>query len=105
MKTYKVSNLFSEKDKILFIKADQNYSVFYLENGLKYISGYTLKFHEEHLSDTDFLRVNRSMLIHKSFVRVIKEKKNACYVIMKNGKNVLISRRRVKAIQEQYLGA
>ncbi len=101
MITPKILTDITAKGRILFISADKNYSVFHLENGGQLVSGYTLKFHQNHLDIAQYLRVNRSMLVNKAFIRNIKEKSNASYLIMKNGRKVLISRRRLKLIQEE----
>jgi DNA-binding LytR/AlgR family response regulator len=102
MTTPKVLNQISQKGNILFVQADQNYSVFHLENGTTVTSGYTLKFHQDYLEPSEFLRINRSLLIHKSYVLKIKDMNNSSYVFLKNGKKVLISRRRVNEVKEHY---
>ena len=102
MTTPKIHKKISNEGEILYVIADQNYSIFHLENGLTLISGYTLKFHEEHLDLAKFVKPNRSILVHKSFVRRIKSKKNASYIQLRNGNDILIARRRLKTIQEQY---
>jgi len=102
MKTPKIINQISAESTILFVEADQNYSIFHLKNGKKEISGYTLKFHESYLNLQEYIRPNRSLLIHKSFGKDIREEANACYVQLRNGKNILISRRRLKNIIENY---
>jgi|AntAceMinimDraft_11_1070367.scaffolds.fasta_scaffold145319_2 two-component system LytT family response regulator len=101
MITPKILDQISQESKILFIKADQNYSVFHLANGTKHVSGYTLKFHSGFLDVNNFIRPNRSILIHKSYVRGLKEKGKANYAILKNGRDILISRRQVKIIQQE----
>ncbi|MDP5121187.1 MAG: LytTR family transcriptional regulator [Spirosomaceae bacterium] len=101
MITPKILGQISQESNILYIKADQNYSVFHLKNGTTYVSGYTLKFHSGFLDIDNFIRPNRSILVHKSYVRGIKEKGKTNYATLKNGRDVLISRRRVKTIQQE----
>ncbi|MCP9767173.1 LytTR family transcriptional regulator [Lacihabitans sp. LS3-19] len=102
MITPKIINQISAQSSILFVEADQNYSIFHLKNGRKEVSSYTLKFHQNHLDLDQFVRPNRSLLIHKSFIKNIKESPKACFIQLLNGKDVLVSRRRLKVIQEQY---
>jgi two-component system LytT family response regulator len=101
MTTPKILDRISQESNILYIKADKNYSVFHLKNGTTYVSGYTLKFHEGFLDVANFIRPNRSILVHKSYVKGMKEKGKANYATLKNGSDVLISRRKVKIIQEE----
>lgn len=102
MITPKIHHQISSQGQILFVLADKNYSVFYLENGRKFVSGYTLKFHENILAPNQYLRINRSMLVKSSYVINIKEGGKASYVVLQNGEIIPISRRRLKIIQAQY---
>lgn len=97
----KIHHQISEHGQIRFVLADKNYTVFYLENGRKFVSGYTLKFHENYFDLEKFMRINRSMLVNKSYISTIKADENASYVVMKNGEGILIPRRRLKDIQQQ----
>jgi two-component system LytT family response regulator len=100
--TPKIHHQISAQGQILFVLADKNYSVFYLENGRKFVSGYTLKYHENTLDSNQYLRINRSMLVKSSFVIHIKEHGKASYVVLRNGEIIPISRRRLKIFQAQY---
>lgn len=102
MITPKIHHQISSQGQILFVLADKNYSVFYLENGRKFVSGYTLKFHENILEPNQYLRINRSMLVKSSYVIHIKEGGKASYVVLQNGENVMISRRKLKVLRELH---
>lgn len=102
MITPKIHHQISAQGQILFVLADKNYSVFYLENGRKFVSGYTLKFHENILEPNQYLRINRSMLVKSSYVINIKEGGKASYVVLQNGENVMISRRKLKVLRELH---
>lgn len=102
MITPKIHQKISTQSPIAYVLADINYSVFYLENGKKYMSGYTLKHHESYLDLKQFMRVNRSIIIHKSFVKGIIERDKINYLILQNGNDIAVPRRRVKEIQSQF---
>ncbi len=102
MKAPKVHHQISEKGNILFIEADQNYSVFHLESGAKMVSGYTLKFHIKHLDHKQFIRINRSILVSRGFLKSVKSLDTMSYAILQDGRQIPIPRRRLKDFQEQY---
>ena len=102
MKTPKLLHYISETGNILYVEADQNYSVFHLESGRQLISGYTLKFYEECLDENLFIRINRSLLVSRGFVKRVASSHEISYAILKNGKRIPIPRRRLKAFQEHY---
>lgn len=84
-------------NQILFMESDINYTIIYLSNGKKLISGYNLTFYEKRIDNQCFMRINRSLMIHKSSVKVINFEESA--LVLNNGKQVSISRRRMKAFQ------
>lgn len=98
MKTPKVLEEIDDEKSILFIKAEQNYSIFHLENGDKITSSYTLKHYENHLKANNFIRVSRTFLVKRSFVKGIDKQSNSSYAVLKNGSKILISRRRLRSV-------
>ncbi|MFT7435961.1 MAG: two-component system LytT family response regulator [Psychromonas sp.] len=98
----KIHNRISRESEILFVTADQNYSIFHLQNGRKFTSGYTLKFHLKYLDEDKFLRINRSQLINKSFIRKVAITENKGFITLRNGKDIPIPRRRIKEIKLEY---
>jgi two-component system LytT family response regulator len=98
----KIHKRISKESEILFILADNNYSIFHLKNGSKYTSGYTIKFHLKYLDKNKFLRINRSQLINKSFIKNVDITDNSGCITLRNGKDIIIPRRRVKEIKELY---
>jgi len=66
-------------DEILFLKADNNTTDFYLENG-KVVSAFkTLKTYENSLPK-NFIRIHKSYIINKNFVFRINFGKSVCTV-------------------------
>ncbi|WP_157687286.1 LytTR family DNA-binding domain-containing protein [Jiulongibacter sediminis] len=104
MKTPKVLQQIAGIAKILFIEADQNYSVFHLSNGRRLVSGYTLKFHVQYLDEQQFFRMNRSLLVSWEFVSEVNFLKDNGIAVLKNDRRIRIPRRRLKAFQKEYNG-
>lgn len=99
MNSPKILKEIANETSILFIKAEQNYSVFHLENGIMLTSAYTLKHYEKHLHNNDFIRLSRSFLVQTSFVKEISKQTNSSYAVLKNGSKILISRRRLQKVK------
>jgi two-component system LytT family response regulator len=98
----KIHKRISKESEILFILADNNYSIFHLKNGSKFTSGYTIKFHLKYLDKNKFLRINRSQLVSKSFIRQIDITEKKGFIRLMNGEDIPIPRRRVQEIKELY---
>jgi two-component system LytT family response regulator len=102
MITPKILGQISQESNILYIKADKNYSVFHLKNGQKLTSGYTLKHHIQYLDVNKFLRINRSQLVNKAFIKNVDITDNKGFITLGNGKDIPIPRRRMKEIKAEY---
>ncbi|MBM3436859.1 MAG: response regulator transcription factor [Bacteroidetes bacterium] len=91
---------FVKVDNIIRCESDNNYTNFYLKTGEKILVTKTLKEFEEILSDIHFVRIHQSHLINLNFVeRYIKG--NGGSVIMSDGSEVEISRRRKEIFLEK----
>jgi two-component system LytT family response regulator len=97
MKQPKVISKIPIGQKIVLMESDSNYTIFYLENGQKILSGYNLKFYENITDSQSFMRLNRSEMINKTFVKRINLEEFS--LTLNNGRRVHISRRRMKAFQ------
>jgi two-component system LytT family response regulator len=90
--------IFMEKriviNEVVYLKAESNYTVFYFENGRKYVSGYTLKHNAEKLNLIEFHRVNRAYLLNPKFIETIEVDGRITTVLMSNGTKTNVSRRR-----------
>ncbi|WP_341226607.1 LytTR family DNA-binding domain-containing protein [uncultured Arcticibacterium sp.] len=100
MNSPKILKEIADENSILYIKAEQNYSVFHLEDGNKLTSAYTLKHYERHLHNNDFIRLSRSFLVQRNFVKGIRKQTSSSYAVLKNGREVLISRRRLQTVKK-----
>ncbi len=83
---------YNEAQKIIRVQAIRNYSKIYFMNGNTYVVCRTLQLLQDELPATDFVRVHRSHLINKHFIREISgEQKNV--LNLSNGEIIRMSRR------------
>ena len=75
---------------IMYCKAADNYTEIYLRNNKRKVVSKTLKYFEEALLDSNFIRVHKSYLINVTeVVKYIKGKGGS--VVLSNGQEVLVS--------------
>lgn len=93
---YKIDTFYIE-----YIKADDTYSIFYLENEDDDITlRKSLNDVNKILSDyPQFIRVHRSYIVNLAYVENCKNG----HVKLKSGKEIPISRTRIKSVKEKYL--
>lgn len=84
---------------ILYIQADNNYSVFYLENQKKYTVAKTLKSFDEELSEYFFFRCHQSFFVNLRKIEAIKLRRN---IILLGEYEIPISRRNKVHLLEIY---
>ncbi len=82
---------FLDIGEIIRCEADNNYTIFYLEGGTKFVSSKTLKEYDELLSEYQFLRVHQTHLINPAYIKSYTQKG---VIEMKNMDRVAVSRRR-----------
>jgi two-component system LytT family response regulator len=72
--------IFVDMEDIVRCEAQNNYTMFYLENGETHLVSKTLKYYEEILNEFNFFRINRTDIINLKFVKK-----------MQKGRKILIS--------------
>jgi DNA-binding LytR/AlgR family response regulator len=77
---------------VILIKADINYTKFYLVGGKVRTVAHSIKFFENHLETHGFLRVHRAFIINPDFVKTYNSEQES--LTMSNGQIANISRRR-----------
>ena len=87
-------------DDIIYLKADSNYTICYLQNGQLFISSKTLKQTHLEYRFVLFLRVHKSYLLNPEFIDYILKESNKLTIILKNGTKVNVSRRKAIELQE-----
>jgi two-component system, LytTR family, response regulator len=93
--------------EILYCQADNNYTVFHLNNGQKLMVSNTIKKFDEMLSDRNFLRVHQSYLVNLLHVRKLLRADGGS-LVMSNGDLLPVARRKrdelQRAIEQTSLG-
>jgi two-component system LytT family response regulator len=85
--------------EVLYSKADNNYTTFYLKNGQRITVCFSIKKYEDLLFDKDFFRIHQSYLVNLHHIEKII-KSDGGYVVMSDKTSIPISRRRREALQE-----
>lgn len=83
---------------IVYLEASKNYTIFVFSDGRKKLSTTTLGKHEANLTDPCFIRTHRSYLINKGFVDRFELENKTGWILLKNGKLIPISRRRLQEV-------
>lgn len=89
---------FIDVDNILRCEADNNYTVFYLSGGKRFVSSRTLKEYDELLSEYQFLRIHQSHLVNPAFISQYTQKG---MMEMTDGSFVPVARRKHHWVQDK----
>lgn len=81
---------------VMFLEADINYTIFNLSSGKQLIASSTLKHFEKIVPQNQFLRINKSTMLNKAFVKNIRQNK----ITLKNERVITVSRRRMPFVLE-----
>ena len=90
--------IIDQKD-ILYVQADSNCSIIHFKDGTKYTDTRTLKVYEEILSSNLFHRIHKSYITNLNAIKEVISADGG-YVQLVNGKEIPISRRKLKAFKE-----
>lgn len=82
-----------DTDEIIYLEADSNYTNFHLKNGEKVVLSKPLKEFEDSLTDVDFIRIHKSVIVNFKYVQGYSNK-NGLQVFLTNNVNLPVSRRR-----------
>lgn len=78
-------------NEIIYCHANSNYTEFYLSEGKRILSSYTLKQYDEILTEQSFFRAHRSYLINLSHVKMYR-KGDGGDIVMSNGHEIELAR-------------
>ena len=79
-----------ETSSILYCKADDNYTEIYLNNERKKLVSKTLKYFEDALTDSGFVRVHKSFLVNvNEITKYLKGKGGS--IVLSNEKEIMVS--------------
>ncbi len=88
-------------EKIVRLEADCNYTVVHTQTK-RYISARTLKHYEGILDDAYFIRIHKSHLVNILHAKGLDIQASNSAVAFDGGKNIEISRRKVKYVIEKF---
>jgi len=89
-------------EDIFNIEAEDDYVMIYTEKN-KYLKHQTMKYFEEHLPASKFLRIHRSNIIRLSAVDQIQHYSKENYiVILKNDLQLKVSKSRIKELRKEF---
>ncbi len=88
-----------DTESIVRCESDDYYTKFFFADGTHILISKTLKEHEELLSDSDFFRPHKSHLVNLKYVKSYI-KTDGGYIIMSDGKEIPVSRRKREKILE-----
>lgn len=80
-------------DEIMYLASSGNYTEFFLKDGSSTVSSKIIKIYEGMLHGRGFIRIHNSYVINLDYLLKI-EKEQGWICVMKNGKNLPISRRK-----------
>ena len=90
-------------DEIVYLRGEVNYTRFFLESGEKIMVSKTLRDYEKILTDFGYFRVHQSYLINLRHVVEYRRGEGGT-VVLSNGNEVDVSRRRKKDFVASFLG-
>lgn len=80
-------------NEVFFLEAENSYTRFNVRDGRKILSSESLKTYDEMLSGhSDLIRVHRSYMVNKNYVKEIRHDKHLWFAQMANGSLVEVSR-------------
>ncbi len=89
-------------DKINYLEAQDDYIMIYTDEG-KHLKQGTMKYYEDHLDNTRFIRVHRSYIVKMDQVVQLEPYARDNYVIkLKNGTALKISRSGLKNLKDKF---
>ncbi len=79
-------------NEIRWIEAQDDYVMIYSAQG-KFLKQKTMKYFEDHLDETQFVRIHRSHIINLSYLQHLEQQENDSYkIILKNGQELPVSK-------------
>jgi two-component system LytT family response regulator len=89
-------------DKITYIEAEDDYVMIHTEEG-KHLKQGTMKYYEDHLDDTKFIRVHRSYIVRIDQVTQLEPYSKENYLLkLKSGVTLKVSRNGLKSLKDKF---
>jgi len=88
-------------DKIIYIEAQDDFVMIYTDEG-KHLKQGTMKYYEQHLDDSKFIRVHRSYIVQVDQVIQLEPYSKENYILkLKNGTTLKVSRNGLKTLKDK----
>jgi len=89
-------------DDIIRLEGQSNYTLLYLKHKRRpVLASKTLKWYSNQLDDTQFIRLHRSHVVNRNFIKKVIAK-NEKYVVLKDGTRIKVARRKAKCVELLY---
>jgi len=89
-------------DRIIYLEAQDDYIMVYTDEG-KHLKQGTMKYYEDHLDESKFIRVHRSYIVRMDQVVQLEPYAKDNYIMkLKNGAALKISRSGLKNLKEKF---
>lgn len=89
-------------DKIVYLEAQDDYIMVYTDEG-KHLKQGTMKYYEDHLDNSKFIRVHRSYIVRIDQVTQLEPYAKDNYILkLKNGTALKVSRSGLKNLKENF---
>lgn len=87
-------------NEILYLKSDENYTAVHTINQERLVVSRTLRVMEDRIDEQSFIRINNSHVINLSFITAFRRDERRLIVVLDDGQELYVSRRRVGAFRE-----
>ena len=89
-------------DRIVYLEAEDDYIMIYTDEG-KHLKQGTMKYYEDHLDGSKFVRVHRSFIVRIDQVTQLEPYSKENYILkLKNGANLKVSRNGLKNLKDKF---
>ncbi|TXI32829.1 MAG: response regulator transcription factor [Niabella sp.] len=95
--------LFYEPDEIMYCQSQDNYTRLFLMNGEKIMASKTIRYFEDLLTPSGFIRPHQSFLINSKYIQQYS-KKDGGYLILSDGFAIPVSRSKKEEILLMFKG-
>jgi len=89
-------------DKIIYLEAQDDYIMVYTDEG-KHLKQGTMKYYEDHLDESKFIRVHRSYIVRIDQVVQLEPYAKDNYILkLRNGNSLKVSRNGLKNLKDKF---
>ncbi|HEY0109995.1 MAG TPA: LytTR family DNA-binding domain-containing protein [Fibrella sp.] len=83
-------------DEVMYLEGFCNYTLIHTSDGKYYVRSLTIKRYDDNMLTKDFFRIHKGYIVNRKYIAsVVTKRSKEGAVILKNGKELPLSRRRV----------